>query len=209
MGRKGSNILLSLLFVIIILVLNSCSLTALGIKEPREESFEEQKEYLEKNKLSSVHLYRFDGIYKDSLKLPSYYFIERDTASFSPIQFRMYNSNGEFISGCGICLGNAQKMNLYEEFPPRRLSWVKVNDSLNFRNDSQLLIDESGNKINPEEILKNSDYVIIAFWAEYLGKLSKRMLIDLENYIQKHNDKNIILLKVNLGNPSEKNLSGS
>lgn len=69
------------------------------------------------------------------------------------------------------------------------------------------MIDETGGKINPEEILRTSDYVIIAFWAEWLGKLSKNMLIDLENYIKNHNDKNIILLKVNLGNPSEKKLS--
>jgi hypothetical protein len=70
-----------------------------------------------------------------------------------------------------------------------------------------LLIDETGNKINSEEILKTSDYVIIAFWAEWLGKLSKNMLIDLENYIHKYNDKNIMQLKVNLGNPSENKLS--
>jgi hypothetical protein len=115
MKRQSVNRLLSLISVIIISsVLNSCSLvlsTALGIKAPREESYEDQRSYLQKNNLSIDHLYKFDGIYMDSLKLPTHYFIEGDT-SFSPIQFRMYNANGEFISGWAICIGNAEKMKL-------------------------------------------------------------------------------------------------
>jgi len=115
----------------------------------------------------------------------------------------MYNSKGDLVAGWEQCFGDPEGTRLYEQFPPRKFDWI--NDKLNFYRDSNLVLDHEGKEINSFYYLNKYNYVIIAFWAEYMGKFSKNMLIDLENYIKKHSDKKIVLLKVNFGNPWEKN----
>jgi hypothetical protein len=205
MLKQNLNSLLQVVLVTM-LILNSSSCTlilskALGLKNPKVESFEEQKSYLKKYNLDTTNLYTFNPIYKDSLKLSTYYITYSDSIFFTPMQFRMYDSTGEFVAGWALCFGKVDVIGLYEQFPPKKLEYT--NDKLNFYTDSNFILDRTGQKIDPKIFLNHYNYIIVGFWAEWLGRLSKDMLIDLENYIQKYNEKNIIFLKVNLGNPTE------
>ena len=196
----------SLILLVLLIFLNSCQPVlrkVYGLKKIKDESFTEQKEYLIKNNLDTNNLFTFNKLYLDSLKTSSYYLTYSDSSSgFTPMQFRMYNSKGELESGWGICFGNSDEIKLFQEFPPEKNPYL--NSNLNFYKDISLILKNEGEIIKPEFYTENYDYIIVAFWAEYLGKHSRKMLIDLENYIAANNDKKIALLKVNWGNLSGK-----
>ena len=194
----------SITFLIVIIVtLNSCQLLLrekFGIKKPKKETFEDQKTFLIKNNLDTNNLYFFNPIYLDSIKTHSYYLTYTDSsAGLSPVQFRMYNKKGNFVAGWAQCFGDPKQIALYEQFPPKTNDWV--NTHLNLFSDYKLLVDKDGKMINPYEFVNGYDYIIIAFWAEYMGKLSRNMLVDLERYLEDNKDKKVVLLKANWGNP--------
>ncbi len=165
-----------------------------GIKKPRIENHNEQINFLRKNNLDTNYVFDINKLYSDSIA-GNYYDLDTfDEKSFSPIQYRVYDNYGRFVGGWEICFGSKKKLGIFDTIPPvvkgKRFS---LNPNLSFEHDIKII-----NHYNKIPIIKNFDYVIIVFWAQSLGILSKDLLMDLEHYIKKHPDKRFLLLKVNI-----------
>jgi hypothetical protein len=192
-----------LLFMLILL--DSCSpvaRTVLGIKAERTESESYQKEYLasigiDTNYMAVIEPSRFTDLGKDPYKLDTF-----TNQSFTPIQFRVYDKEGNFHTGWEQCFGSARKMKLYENFPQKAKEYLPLNRTVHLASDLELINPLNFDKSEVSKVLKEKyDYVVIAVWAGYLGTLSKSMMKDLDLAI-KNSDKKILFVKANLGKPA-------
>ncbi len=138
-------------------------------------------------------MFDINELYADSIA--SIYDLDTvNKKSFSPIQYRVYDNNGKCVGGWKICYGSKKRLGILDTIPPVvKGERFHLNPNLNFQHDIKLIND---NIRIPS--IKDYNYVIIVFWAQSLGILSKDLLKDLENYIKKHSDKRFLLLKVNI-----------
>ena len=192
--------------VFFFIALSSCSLIAsvfLGIKEVRTESEAYQKNYLvslgiDTNYLAVIESSRITDLGKAPYKLDTF-----TKQSFTPVQFRVYDKEGNFFTGWEQCFGSAKKMKIYENFPQRAKAHIPLNYSVNLASDLELLNPLNFEKTAIQKLLKGKyDYVVVAFWAGYLGSLSRSMMKDLDHAI-KTSDKKILFVKANLGKPAD------
>jgi hypothetical protein len=192
-----------LLFMLILL--SSCSpvaRTVLGIKAERTESESYQKEYLaslgiDTNYMAVIEPSRFTDLGKDPYQLDTF-----TNQSFTPIQFRVYDKEGNFHTGWEQCFGSARKMKIYENFPQKAKDYLPLNRAVHLASDLELINPLNFDKSEVNKVLKEKyDYVVIAVWAGYLGTLSKSMMKDLDLAI-KNSDKKILFVKANLGKPA-------
>jgi len=189
------------IFLFLLIGLCSCSAFLgfiLGVHPEKHESKKEQVKYLRRYHLDTSNLLVIKKLYTDSLKK---YDISPTAAQKSggicAVQFRMFDHSGQFLSGWGICLGPADYNHLYDTFPPVRLKWV--DGALNLKQDLKMYTTLDGKDVSVEQVLGNHHYVIIAYWAKFLGIPSRTMLKKLEAYIKKNKDRDIVLYKANLG----------
>jgi hypothetical protein len=178
--------------------------TVTGIKDSRVETPEFQREYLSKNRIDTNYMAVLKKHYLDSLSHSKYSLDTFKNMGFTPIQFRVYDRNGELYTGWEICLGSAEKMNLYAAFPQKAPKRLPINYRINLENDLNYVQPLNFNKQNLfDEIKKGEyDYVVISLWAGYLGKFSRRMLEQIDAAIAGNKHERIIHIKVNLGNDS-------
>jgi len=170
----------------------------LGIKNSEKESKVKQVRYLKHHGIDTSNMLVLKILYRDSLKKYDIMATRaKEQSVMTPIQFRMFDRSGKFISGWAICCGPANYLHLYDTFPPKRVPIVDGNPNL-FQ-DIKMYETFDGKDADVNRILGNHQYVIIAYWAKYLGIPSKTMLKKLEKYIAKNKDKDIVLIKVNLG----------
>ena len=175
----------------------------LGVKNSEFESKAKQVRYFKHQGIDTSNMFVLKRIYLDSLK--KYDIMETRAQKLSvmtPIQFRMFDRSGKFISGWAICCGPEGTIHLYDSFPPRKVPLVDGNPNL-FQ-DIKMYETFDGKDLDLNRILANHQYVIIAYWAKYLGIPGRTMLQKLEKYIRKNKDKDIVLVKVNLGDIEKK-----
>lgn len=179
---------------------------ALGMSKQQEESIQEQEKYLAKHDLATENLYQLKDHWVDSLRLNiNSLDTGRYSEGFRPIQFRMYNRQGEIISSWASCYGSLEKRGYLDTFPPKPV-WV-LNPDLTLQQDLVMLTDRAGNDVDLSVIPADADYVMLVFWAKYMGHISRNAMIHLEEYLQQHPDENVFLMKVNVGNWEEENIS--
>ncbi len=193
--------------VLLIFCLAGCSSVAsfiLGIKDSEFESKARQVRYLRNHDIDTSNMLVLKTIYSGD-SLDKYDIMEtraREQCVMTPIQFRMFDRAGNFISGWAICCGPANYLHLYDTFPPKKVPIVDGNPNL-FQ-DIKMYETFDGKDADINRILANHQYIIIAYWAKYLGIPSRTMLKKLEKYIAKNKDKDIVLVKVNLGDIERK-----
>jgi hypothetical protein len=172
--------------------------TISGIKNSRFETEYYQKKYLVSKSVDTSYLAYFNRKFYDSLAHPGHSLDTFKNMGYTPIQFRVFDRDGNLFSGWEICFGNPDKAEVYKNFPHKVFSQWPVNNQLKLLNDFNYIIPIN---FNLDEIKKNIlegqyDYIVISFWAGYLGKHSVRMLKDLDQQIR--NSKKILHIKVNL-----------
>ncbi len=113
-----------------------------------------------------------------------------------PVQIRMFDNKGQFISGWENCYGELKYFSLFDTIPFRRYSFIPINPLINLQTDLSLV------KINNDENLMNSiencDYVITVYYAKWTGYYSKNAIREVLNYYNEYkNTYNILLIFIN------------
>jgi hypothetical protein len=172
-----------------------------GIKNPRAESYSDQREYLSKHGIDTQYMASFKTQFSDSLIGSRFALDTMLEAGYSPVQFRVYDGKGKFYSAWELCFGSAKRLDLYNGFPKKVSAHWPINPQLSLRNDQLFL-----SPLNFDStLLKNAiqsgqyDYIVLSFWAGYLGKHSREMLSSIEAAIKRNNEKKFLHIKVNLG----------
>lgn len=181
----------------------SCSVLlskAFGIQDERHESVEYQKSYLTKYEIDTAFMANLQPGSFPKLSSPIYSLDTFTNQGFTPIQFRVYNADGMFYTGWEQCFGNPKRINFYDSFPRVAPSHWPLNRTISFQKDLELIdpVNFKKNTILTAINSKQYDYIVIGFWAGYLGGLSKSMLKELTAAINT-SGKRILFIKVNLG----------
>lgn len=188
--------------LLILLCTVSCSpviSTLMGIKEERNESIEYQQLYLMKLGMDTAYMAVMDPFKFEKLSGPNCL----DTMTnqdFTPVQFRIYDQKGGLFSGWEICFGSARQAGIYDSFPGKAPPHWPLNYSLQLFEDLSVLRPVNYTSDHIDSLLSQGkyDYVVISFWAGYLGSLSRHMLQDLDQSIRMSRYR-ILHIKVNLG----------
>jgi hypothetical protein len=164
-----------------------------SIKTPVKESNLKQSNILKKWGISNVNLYNINPFFIDSLGQSFNYTIDTHMVkwnTYSPIQFRVFKSNGVFHSGWAYCFGSLKVLNILQADTIVDIARLPLNRKLTLQNDLNLIIDN-------KKIIRNFqdyDYIILAFWASYYGRSARKMIQTLDSYSK---DKKILLIKIN------------
>lgn len=199
----NSIIFKSFVAIILIFCLQGCFLLLpfYGVKEMTPQNEEAQKDYLTKLEIEPTHLYSLSCLYKDSLSHEKFalntHKLNYGTKA-SPVQFRLYNRNGIFLTGWEQCFGKATRFGYFNNYPMKpNFNNMPINQSLTLSNDLYLF-DISEDQRNELFILSQQhDYTFILIWAEYAGVFNKRLFRDIYGYIKNDNQHNYLVLKLN------------
>lgn len=192
-----------IIFLFITLSVSSCGfIHYMGTKERVEKGDDEIKTYLDKENFRT---------YNYSLKMKPYfldklaekehaldlYKLERNTEQ-STMQIRVFDSNGELITGYTQCYGNLNWINIL-----RKKCFVKRdkfynNYELKFEDEFDLyeITEEEKNKILKESEGKNRIVIYWNIWSNYYSRI---MLKKTRKYIKKFDPemKNTFVILVN------------
>lgn len=114
----------------------------------------------------------------------------------SPVQIRVYRTDGEFINGYEQCFGDINRIGLLDSFPLKKIKHLPINYDLRLENDVKLFLssnEEQGKVLN---LCKAKKYVFILFYAEWTGYYSTITLKKLKKHLLNHENE-VLLLKVN------------
>ena len=190
--------------VTMIFIISGCTLLLpfYGVKSPRFESINKQKEILSKYNCDTSNLYFIDTNYYDSLDYNEKYAINtyklKKGAGASAIQLRMYNSQGAFTSGWSQCFGKADRHRIFDSVPFLNNKDLPVNQKLSLQNDLKMfqVSEEKRKQILSEA--RNHDYTIVLIWVGYAGVFTKRTLRNLSQYQEENPEHDFFVLKMNL-----------
>lgn len=181
-----------LIFTTIVLLFSSCKLL-LGLKDPKELPEEKLITYQLKNKIDTSKSFVFNKIAFDSIQSLPYK--PKWPIDFRPLQFKIFNNNGEIISQYSTCEGSIKKLHILERYPPS--NWYYFDSSTTFDRDFRMYRNYDGNKININET--KDDLSIVVYWGTWLGKPGKKMIKRLKKYMQKYSNKKISIYYINVG----------
>jgi hypothetical protein len=172
-----------------------------GIKSPRNEPREYQKQYLSDLGLDTFHVYSIRSSCIDSLSEPKYLLNEykiKTGAKASVVQIRMYDRNGIFQYGWEQCFGNLKHFDLFKTIPiSSKYQHLPVNMNLTFMTDLELFdLTDMQREALLSEIL-NYDYIIAVFWASWAGYFSKNTLKQVCEYVNNSGPSRILFIKLN------------
>lgn len=181
-----------------------CSLQAqsyidlLTIKKPCKEDCMTQKRVLSKWKINTEYCFQINETNIDSMKSVNY---ALDTQMvkhgyYSPIQFRVYLPDGSFYTGWQYCFGKLNKFGILQQDTITAVGRLPVNPTLSFEKDKNVFIGEQCQDPPTKIDSGNYKYVIVAFWAGYYGRASRKMLQRIQHFINK-TDAKVLFVKVN------------
>jgi len=185
--------------IILIVLLSGCSIlhyVNASLHKKDSESRTEYNNFLYRRGLDTTYSYQIHGKKNiDSLSTEKYainVWKLNHNGVAGPVQIRMFDNKGQFISGWENCYGELKYFNLFDTIPFRKYSFIPINTLINLQTDLSLC------KINNEEALlnsiKNSDYIITVYYAKWTGYYSKNALKEILNYYIKYKDTYKILL---------------
>lgn len=188
--------------IILLLFLSSCNILRFAkasFSKRENESLKVSNNYLVKRGLDTTFSYKVKPYCIDSLSNENYainlYKINTGSTA-SPVQIRMFDNKGEYISGWEQCYGDLKYFDFMDSIPFKAIPSVQRNSKINLYKDLTLIdihnIEKLLNKIN------NSDYVITIYWAKWTGYYSKEVLKEVKTYYDRYkNDYKITLIFIN------------
>jgi len=191
----------SVILIVLLLCGQSCSLIHfLSVSEKSHENLKTINSYLASMSYDTNYSFQIKTDFIDSLSDKKYainlYKLKYKTKA-SPVQIRMYNTEGTFIYGWEQCFGNIKKLHILDSIPFKQSYWLPVNKNLSFQQDIELFDINIYEKNRLLEVIRNYDYVIIVFWAKWAGWYSKNILKRVKNYVNKYYDKKILIITLN------------
>lgn len=174
----------------IILVLSSCSLVHfMSIQDQAPESIEYYQKYINTFGYDTSLSFQLKKDYYDSVSLMPYainlYKIKHNSKA-SPIQIRVYDSNGLFINGYEQCFGDLNKLGILDSFPLKKIKHLPINYNLVLTKDLQLF---TNNLVEKSKILSEASrkkYTFIAFYSLWPGYYSEITLKRLKKHLESH-----------------------
>ena len=162
---------------------------------------EMEKKYISSHGIDTSFMYRIKKGYLDSLKTMTYA-LDTENAmrgrGASAVQIRMYSRDGNFIYGWQQCFGNINFFRLFRTVPIScKKTYLPINKHLNFWNDIKLYDISPAEKLGLTEKIKSSKYIIVVYWAEWVGHFSKSTLRKVNHYVNSNKKENILFIKVN------------
>ena len=157
-----------------------------------------QKKLLSKWKINTEYCFQIKADNIDSMKSVNY---ALDTQMvkrgyYSPIQFRVYLNDGSFYTGWEFCFGKLNKFGILKQDTITPINWLPVNPNLTFEKDKNVFLGEQCQDSFSKIDSGNYKYVIVAFWAGYYGRASRKMLQRIQHFINK-TDTKVLFIKVN------------
>lgn len=187
--------------IFLLLLFNSCAYLFYGMTAKNYESHKQQLKFLNSRNIDTTNVYSIKSSYIDSLSFEKYAlntYKLKTGASYSAIQIRMYSNKGDFIYGWSPCMGNnPHSYKIFETLPISSPYQLPVNYKLNFFSDLDVFNIDKITKNKIIERTKESEYVIIVYWAEWTGGFAKRVFEDITNYLNKYPNNEILVLKLN------------
>ncbi len=168
----------------------------LGVDESGFTNHEQLKEYLEKRNIDNNYAATFDTAFLGSMLKEKYCLDTMKRKDFCPLQIRFYNKTGQILGGWETCLGTLNYHQGFDTFPFVSKKIFPLNKKVNLTNDLDFLILD--NRKNLIDEIPKHNYVMIVFWGKNMGVLSKNVLNQTKKYLQKHRDRDIILVTCNM-----------
>jgi len=197
---KKTLFLLTLLF----LIQSSCSLLLpfYGVKKSAYESIDFQKQYLSKIGVDTLNVYRINCSYLDSLSTLPYainLYKVNNNGKASPVQFRLYDKNGNLLTAWEQCFGNANRLHYFDSIPMKpHITESLLNKNLTLKHALNLF-DITDNKRNTFLLKsKDYDYTIIIVWAAWAGSFTKKNFRNVYEYIKNDTANSYFVLKLNV-----------
>ncbi len=165
-----------------------------GVRPPRREPVAVQEKYLQKHGLSSTDLYFLTDSAVNRFRKEPYK--PNFGPGFKVNQCRLFGKDGYLLAHYASCDGYVKWY--FTDFPPvtyahdtthtlaRDLIWYET---------------EAGEPLplNADSLLAQHDYVMVFYWAKYLGVMSRSMMKKIEAWAAQYSDKDIRIIKVNIG----------
>jgi len=178
--------------IILAFFLTGCSLvvkTLYGVKKPKVETETSLLAYLEKKELSTEHIF--------SVPMESFKAVLSLTNNKIP-DVLIFNKNGEYMpyGDEWACNANAftfiQNLNATTTYKTTDLT---ILDSLlqELRN-----LDGTSLSLETIDLIKDGDFVAVALWAKWTGKLNKTKVREWEQQARENNNSKIVFVKLNV-----------
>lgn len=192
-----------IIFLFITLSVSSCGfIHYMGTKERVEKGDDEIKTYLDKENFRTYNYslkmkpYFLDKL-ADSSHVIDLYKLKRNTEQ-STMQIRVFDSNGELITGYTQCYGNLNWINILRKEEFIKNDYFPNNYKLNYKDEFDLyeITEEEKNKILKESEGKNRIVIYWNIWSNYYSRI---MLKKTRKYIKKFDPemKNTFVILVN------------
>lgn len=191
--KKGKRHFLPyVIFFLFLLIIQSCTLvvrTLYGVTDPKIENKESLVKFLNKKELDTSNIYcvSFEE-FKPTLEL---------SKNKIP-DVLIFNKNGEYIPYGEEWACNASAFNFIKELNNDTL--FQTNDLITLDSLLTKFRDFDGNKLNSQDILeiKNADFICVAIWAKFTGKLNKTKVKEWEKQARENNNTKIKFIKLNV-----------
>lgn len=164
---------------------------AIATTKQQNESDEEIAAFLGKHKIN--YDYSFDMV--DSL----WRALSTDTLglelnkieagqSASPMQVRVYDQNGDFLTGHAQCFGDFKKLNILDSYPPRIIERLPINRDLKFHYELFMMNTTTQTKSILLVETPEFDYTIVVYWNIWSNYYSKVILEAASDYTIHQNE---------------------
>lgn len=170
----------------------------------RDESAAEVRTYLHEKEINfSYSTFLKDSIWRalgDSGHYLNAYKFKRGVEP-SPIQLRVYDRQGNFITGYSQCYGSFKKLNVLDGYPPRVIPHLPNNRSLVFEDELKLFVTPPSTQLQIIEDASNSDYIMVLYWNIWSAYFSEIVLRQASDFMLKYNTDStrLTLILVNTG----------
>ena len=181
------RLLINCLLFFLPLLFQGCA-ALLGIKTPTEISKSTSIDYLLKHNIDTSNVVYLKEHYFDTLRsLP---FKPGWEKGLRPIQFKIFNNDGNLIFHYSSCEGPLKYSIFFDQFPPENIT--PMDFSYNLARENSMIESEI-----PMEA--NKDYITIIYWATYTGIPGRRLIKRIEKEFKLKNVSTSIV-KLNIDN---------
>jgi hypothetical protein len=188
---------------IILVGFNSCSLIHyLSIDENRPPDTPEQYNSLLHNlKIDTTNSFQLKAVYyKDSLSNDKYAINTwklTHNGKASPVQIRLYNTNGEMVNAYeGSCFGPLWMNSILKIVPDKKVEDKRISFQPTFLTDLNMLNISDGKRLELFNERTNYDRVLLVMYNRWTGWYSKHVLKRVRKYIRHNSQYKFLFIKV-------------
>lgn len=173
-----------------------------GIQKPHKDTKEFCNQLLLKHQFDTANSYFISPQFVDSISVAKFalnlYKLKTNTSA-SPLQLRMYDQNGKLVYGWAQCFGDLGRSQILDSIPFKHRPSLDgiINFDLQLATDLELLDLSDYERRQMIKRLGQNEFVIVVFYARWMGWFTKDTFKKLRRYVDAHDHKSIGLVFVN------------